>query len=500
MTFSPSTLAGTYGSGDSISLTVRATLTAPLSGEVYLAVVDGAGVLERNVYIQSASGESGAYYATASMSSRLPAGRHQGELEVWLCRDKACSAQHPGSPAYLPYDLQVIQGTNLTPLTRWPSIPDWETYQGNAAHTGYVPVTLDPSRFSPRWSWKPPPGNFLSLSPPVIANGLIYVAHSSSWPMDEVPRTLYAVRESDKETEWLFYFGNTLTVNPPAVSGGKVFVATTGDEDAAMWSLDAATGMKLAKTTFGSYQAEYYAPTIEGGVVYSTCGSSGGMCAFNLADGARNWSTPLDYDDDWTPAVDANHAYSFLRGKLSALVKSTGQVAFTITDPRYNGFDTFGTPALGSNGAVIVVSGGNIFEDNRLVSFNTATRGVNWSVTGRFGVAPVLAKGVVYVTTIPTGAYRPRLEARRESTGALLWSWTPPDSNEMPREGSQGGYCDLLVTDNLIFMSTSARVHAIDLTTRRSVWSYWKTGNLALSANGVLYINSGGTLGAVNLK
>ncbi|OJH33770.1 PQQ-binding-like beta-propeller repeat protein [Cystobacter ferrugineus] len=500
MTFSPGTLEGSYGSGDSISLTVTATLTAPLSDDVYLTVVDKAGVLERDIRLQAASEAPDTYYVSALTSSRLPAGRHQGALEVRLCRDKSCSAQHPGSPVYLPYDLQVLQGTNLTPLTRWPSVPDWETYQGNAAHTGYVPVTLDPSRFSPRWSWKPPE-SYVSLTPPVIANGLLYVANSVSWTSD-VPRTLYALRESDKETEWLFDFGNTVTANPPAVSGGKVFIATTGDLNASMWSFDAATGVRLSETIFGAQRDRYYAPTIEGGAVYSACSSALGMCAFNHANGARNWFTRLALYEEWTPAVDANYAYSYLGGMLSALFKSTGQVAFTIKDPGFerDGFGTHGAPVLGTNGAVIAVSGGNAFGNTRLVSFNTATRDLNWSVTGRYGGVPVLAKGVVYATNVSVESSRPTLEARRESTGELLWSWTPPRPDEKAREGLHGSYGDLLVTDNLIFISTSQRVYAIDLETHAPVWSYWKTGNLAISANGVLYIDSGGGIGAVNLK
>lgn len=500
MTFSPDTLAATYGSGDSISLTFAATLTTPLSDDVYLVVVDKAGVLERDIRLQATSGAPDTYSANALTSSRLPAGRHQGALEVRLCRDRDCNAQHPGSPVHLPYDLQVLPGTHLTPLTRWPFVPDWETYQGNAAHTGHVPVTLDPSRFSPRWSWKPPK-SYSSLTPPVIANGLVYVANSVPWTSD-VPRTLYALRESDKEIEWLFDFGNTVTANPPAVSGGKVFIATTGDENASMWSLDASTGVQLSKTPLGAQMDRYYAPTIEGGTVYSACSSSLGMCAFNHADGARNWFTQLAYYEDWTPAVDANHAYSFLGGVLSALVKSTGQVAFTIKDPKFerDGFGTHGAPVLGTNGTVIAVSGGNAFGDTRLVSFNTATRGLNWSVTGRYGGVPVLAKGVVYVTNVSAESSRPTVEARRESNGELLWSWKPPRLEEKAREGLHGSYSDLLVTDNLIFVSTSQRVYAIDLETHSPVWSYWKTGNLAMSANGVLYINSGDSLGAVNLK
>jgi hypothetical protein len=44
----------------------------------------------------------------------------------------------------------------LTPLIPWPGVPGWVTYQGNISHTGFVPVTLDPSRFAYRWVWMTP--------------------------------------------------------------------------------------------------------------------------------------------------------------------------------------------------------------------------------------------------------------------------------------------------------------------------------------------------------
>jgi hypothetical protein len=499
MAFTPSILTGSYGAGDSLSLVVRATLTTPLSSDVYLAVVDNTGVLEGGVYIEPSS-QSGVYYASASMSSRLPAGCHRGALEVRLCRDQRCSAQHPGSPAYLPYALQVLPG-NLTPLTRWPSLRDWETFQGNAAHTGHVPVTLDPSRFSHRWSWRPSASD-IQLSPPVIANGLVYVANSTRWTND-TPRTLFALRESDKEMQWHVDFGGVRELNPPAVSGGKVFASTTGGSSAAMWSFDAATGAQLSKMGFNSQWEHYYAPTIEGGVVYSACASTGGMCTFNLADGALKWFVSPADSDEWTPAVDENHAYSYGSGVLTARVKSTGQLAFTITDPQagsdINLYSVHGSPVLGTQGNVLTVSGENIFQANRLLSFNTVKRNLNWSIPGRYGGNPVLAKGVVYATTIPEESFQLNVEARSEATGALLWSWTPP-RGDSPRHGSQGFYSDLLVTDNLLFVSTSSHVYAIDLATHAPVWSYWKGGNLAISANGVLYITTGGTIGAVNLK
>ncbi|HYO57584.1 PQQ-binding-like beta-propeller repeat protein [Archangium sp.] len=482
MVFVPEQLAETYGVGASVQLGVKATFRAPLSGGVHVSIVDAAGVLMPEVTIKPDPAKEDSYFATFQTKPSLPQGRHQGRLELRLCRDPGCSTQHPGSPWYLPYDFQIIPDTNLTLLTRWTQVPDWEMFQGNAAHTSYVPVTLDASRFSPRWHWTAPE-NTGGLSSLAVANGLIYLSSPEYSSSNTRPR-LFALRESDSGKQWQFDF-SAHELNPPAVSGGKVYVATSGHSTTFMWSFDAATGAQLSKAAFYSQWQRYKAPTIEGGVVYTNGGSYGGMYAFSFADGVQRWFQQLPQYDEWTPAVDAKYAYAYTGGLFSALDKSTGEVAFTINDPVEQLMRITGTPVIGSNGSVLVVNDGM-----NVVSFNPVSRAKNWSLAGRYG-SLASANGVLYVTnTSPYG-----LEARSEATGELLWSWAPV----LP-EGFLYSGGEVLVTDNLVFVSTSRRVYAIDLTTHKPVWSYWEPGRLALSANGVLYVQGKNSLGAVNLK
>jgi len=58
----------------------------------------------------------------------------------------------------------------------------------------------------------------------------------------------------------------------------------------------------------------------------------------------------------------------------------------------------------------------------------------------------------------------------------------------------------VLLTNNLVFVSTDNATYAIDRTTHAQVWSYPFSGKLSLSANGILYINSGSSILAVNVK
>ena len=52
----------------------------------------------------------------------------------------------------------------------------------------------------------------------------------------------------------------------------------------------------------------------------------------------------------------------------------------------------------------------------------------------------------------------------------------------------------------MIFVATNLATYGIDRNTRQLVWSYPFTGRLALSRNGVLYIQGAGPLVAINTK
>ena len=105
-----------------------------------------------------------------------------------------------------------------------------------------------------------------------------------------------------------------------------------------------------------------------------------------------------------------------------------------------------------------------------------------------------MANGVIYA-----GRNNPKsLDALDEHTGQVLWSWpgTATDA-EFHR--------NVVVTNNLVFVSTDQAVHAVDLVTHQLVWSYPVPGMLALSASGTLYIVEGareptGRLIAIRLR
>ena len=498
--FSPSSIVQTVSEGESVPITINATPSNTLSGLVYLIITDTTGVITTNVQITKNA--NGTYTAVMNSSPTLAVGNHQGRIEVKVCQDVACNAQFPGSPLYIDYDISVVSNTNLTPLTKWNNVNDWETFQANAAHTGYVPVTLNANNFSQRWRWTVPESNN-KVSPAVIANGLVYVSSSGYFASSS---KLYALKETDKSIAWQHDFGSVNALNPPAVSAGKVFAATSGHADTFMWGFSADAGVQQFSTAFLAQWPGFYAPTIDNGIVYTNGGYYSGLNSFNTSDGSNAWFRSLNQYDKWTPAVDATNAYAYLgescsgcnNAGLTIMNKSTGAVVYTIPDPQHNwtGWSINGSPVVGANGNVFAINQANNNYANHLISFNTQALSINWSISGTFNINPTLANGVIYLANKSPL----QLEARDETSGTLLWKWTPTEANET------GFYGNIVATDNMVFVSTNSKVYAIDINTHTPVWNYWKPGELALSNNGVLYITtsngsvSDGALVAINLK
>jgi outer membrane protein assembly factor BamB len=156
----------------------------------------------------------------------------------------------------------------------------------------------------------------------------------------------------------------------------------------------------------------------------------------------------------------------------------------------------FSAPVLGQPGAVFAVYVGNP-NSNALLDFDTNAQSVRWRVAGGYTGNPAYAAPMLYA--VNSSPYR--LEARSESDGSLLWSWTPQLKSETRFIG------DVLVTNNLVFASTNSATYAISQSTHQPVWSIPIPGRLALSANGVLYVvavdaagDTNGTVLAVNVK
>jgi outer membrane protein assembly factor BamB len=485
---SPSPLTGKYVAGYPITISASATQTTTFVGIAYVKLIADSSVIES---VQTSAGADGKIAVSVQTSGAAAPGHYAGNVTVNVCKDPNCAAQLDGAPFKVPYVIDVVAAEGGATVSNAPALApltgagDWSGFQANAAHTGMVPVTLNPSAFSVRWTYEAPAvnGRQMTISDIATGNGQLYFSTGPYWDASAQGHQLLALKEQDGSRAWVHDFGalRYATTNPPGFAAGKVVISAGSQESTAMFAFDAANGNQLFSTPMASQWEHYLAPVVYGGSIYSEGGSYGGMYAFDAGTGARKWFTSLSQVDGWTPAVDASYAYVYLGNQLQVLDRQTGASVSKMPGTE-SGWPYGLTPMLGAQGSVVVAGSAT------LAAFDTA-KGLRWEVPGTYHPGPAYADKLIYVFRNQSLA----LEARNEADGALVWSWTPP-------QGAETSSNNILVTNNLVFLSTDKATYAIDRTTHAPVWSYPFAGKLAMSANGVLYINGRSSIVAVNLK
>jgi len=368
--------------------------------------------------------------------------------------------------------------TVTRPLADWSGAVEWTTYQGNASHTGYNPVSMDTHVFQELWTKTV---SSAALNPVTAGQGQVFVTTNAYFGIEQA-KSLDARTGAEL---WSRDFGAIHSVNPPAYANGTVYLQTGGHDDSFLYALDAATGSVRFRTAYLNQWSHYFAPVIVGSSVYVAGGYYGGMYAFNTADLSQRWFATLNQYDQFTPAVKDTFVYAYTgsyQPKLTVTSANTGAIAYEIADPGFvwDGWSMNTAPTLGDAANVLATNGG------RLISFSMTSHSIGYALAGGFKGQPTVANGVVYIAN---GA---QVEARKESDGSLQWSWAPSDG---PPAGP------MIVTKNLLLVSTAANTYAVDLASHAPVWTYPAGGQLALSAQGILFIaQSSGKLTAVSMR
>jgi hypothetical protein len=345
----------------------------------------------------------------------------------------------------------------------------WPMFQANARHTGYLAETLDPQSFSLKWQKNL--GGGRALNPVTAGDGKVFA--SLVIYFDNIP-SLFALNARTGDTLWSKNFGSVFSVNPPSYAYGNVYVQT-GNHGTDTWlrAFDATTGDVLFKAPHQAQWERYFAPTINGGKTYVNGGYFGGMYSFDAFTGDQLWYASLPQYDQWTPALDADHAYAYVGEYEPGLYtqnRATGTSAYFVADPGFdwNGWSMNLAPVLGAHEDLIAI------HDGRLISFDTTLHTIRWEVQSSFTGQPSVAHDRIYA--IDGG----RLRVLDEVTHTEIWSWQPPAGNLTG---------PMIVTDQYVFASSATAVYAISLDARASLWSYPVGGQLAI-ADKTLYVAS----------
>ena len=478
-------LRSVLGSQQSAALTLTLLQSGPL-----LQARPTNGALEQNPAITRIDERN--FRVEVRVASGLAEGTYTGYVELKTCRDEACAYAIPGGTLYVPFEVIVEDPANI-------ALGEWETFQRDAGHSGYVPATFHPRAFAYKWEWYRPTGYINTVA---TASGLVFVSDYIYFG----PATLRALRENDGGEAWQQTFQNYPALNPPAAANGKVYIATTGHEKTFLWAFHADTGLPVFQNSFAAQWSHVLAPTIRDGRVYTNGGAGGGgVYAYYDTAGDLLWSKFSGDDEMTTPAVDQSRVYHYDGTALVTYDVATGLKLSSTSDP-YNpsqGYSYHGAPMLGQADSVTTFSGGvfsgglsSVEQSNSraLINFSVAGNAVRWSTLRTYMTQPATAKGIVYA-----GSNAPKsFDAIDEATGQVLWSW-------VPQSPDLGFHRNVVVTDNLVFVSTDRAVYALDLTTHQPVWSYPTPGMLAISGGGTLYIVEGareptGRLIAIALK
>ncbi len=366
------------------------------------------------------------------------------------------------------------------PVADWAGVSDeWTTFQGNPRHTGFVPATADPLSFTRRWEVDLAHGT--GLHPVVEGDGVLFATSTAYYAGQQ----LFAVDAATGATRWAHDFGVIQSLGPPAYGDNAVYVFT-GGTNSSLWGLEANSGAPRVYVE-GYEWLVSHAPVPWAQALYTASAFDGDIYAFSMQDGSLRWSSGDPTNYVLVPAVADGRVYAYRtynEAKVAVSDAASGALLYEIADPGYlvGGWGGRSVPVLGGMGNLVVE------QNDRLVAFDLIGRRVMWEKAGiAFREEPTIAGGVIYAHT-PA-----EVQARRESDGSLLWTWTPPGGEE-PRG-------TMVATRNLLFVTSGPRTVAIDLSAQAEVWSYPAAGNLALTRNGLLLIaQAGGTLTAIALK
>lgn len=495
LTLTPSSASLSHYEGEPVKVTVDARSTKTVTQAFNVGIFESSGAMQAQVELVKKNDYE--YAATLTTSPTLKAGSYRPVIEVRLCEDdpQVCAKPISGSPWRLTLALTVRPLVNLTPL---PALAprSWSTLGGDALHSGFVPVTLDPAKFNRRWTWQFPGGGWVGGGP-VIADGRVYQVHGSALPVaHDLPRewTLRAVDEATGKEVQAVALGVHEKVHHPALAGNRIVLSASTGGKQTLITVDRRNGavertVELPGTHRDADRA--IGPTPFGASVYLPAGFYGGMARYAVDSGVQEWSVEWygNSPDSWMPAVDGAYVYTaqLYGAGITTYDAASGKKAFNIGVAGERTDGPFQVPILSGKGMAFVwepVYSG----PSPLYAYDLNKRTRAW------------AAGAAYATPVSDGQAVYTLDgmnavAYDAATGTRLWS-VPiafyPDK------------ASLLVTNNLLFVSNShtagigSGVIAIDLATRQIVWRDLHGGALTMSDRGVLYMGTG-LIRAINL-
>jgi outer membrane protein assembly factor BamB len=357
----------------------------------------------------------------------------------------------------------------------------WPMYQQNSSHTGYLPVMLDPTNFKFDWKKKlgrdDEPGSWdPNISSAIVADKNVYVAHHGYISGALNNDTIQSFSITDGKEIWMQLYREKINAVPtyvgqPSIDNNTLYTQQGGTYTipSGLYAFNANTGREIFHTKIDSPLFNFLSPPFDENNIYINGSMFGGIYSIEKNHGDINWfsSLPLQLVLNATPSVNDKYVVYYVNGKLYILDKNSGSLITTFSDP-YNQFPADSTgfaPVLSGNNALILTSG-------YLYNFDIKDQHIVWADGKGFAGQFSIDEKNIYA------ANNGNLLCIDQSTGKIIWSWNK--TNETVKG-------QLIVTNNLVFVSTEKFIYAISKTTHQTVWSYRTNGSLSLGM-GHLYV------------
>jgi outer membrane protein assembly factor BamB len=347
--------------------------------------------------------------------------------------------------------------TSITPVVSYSMSGSDSSQYGIHDNKNLVP------NLSRKWSY--PTG--IIETPPVVANGVVYVGSLNG--------KVFALDEATGTKIWDY---NTGKIQSDSVTLAVVNnVVYAGNNNGTVYAFNATTGSKLWNTTVGG-PIWWSTPTVANGIVY--VGSEDfKLNALDAATGTKLWEYKTGGQVESSPTVVNGIVYIGSDDKkIYALNASTGVKQWDYIVTRYTG-GVGGVPywwqrPVVENGVVYAVS----WIDGTVYAFDaiTGTKIWEYSAMGDYGStptaqssgnmpgflsSPAVAKGIVYV-----GSYNDKVYALDASNGRKLWEYTT------------GGYTSTpAIADGFAYVwSQDGKIYVLNATTGAKLGEYSYAG------------------------
>lgn len=358
----------------------------------------------------------------------------------------------------------------------------WLTDQGNAGHTGYIPIQTNPANYHLLWERKIGAADhrgYVSDSPIILNDHLYYLIR-------DVIDYVIAIDSSTGKTIWSKSLGEQGNAR---ISGlyyydGKLITVARDLSMKQMVSLNADNGNVLTTTQipsdfniFDLYQNDLLMDTF--------CnGSTPILSSTNLKEDKINWEYSHDNHSCIIPEHAMNNHYIMIRNhkSLSFLDSSTGQLSFNMNLPKGNqpsGLIRYPVLDTRTNTAYIVDGDYEMpTSEATLYAMDLETKSVRWQLPMQAGSTnPVVVENTVFSVSSDDQT----LNAINAVTGKIEWTWQPDEGGDIFPEDPP------IATTDVIFVEGNKNTYAVSLATHKTVWKIPRFGRMSI-ADGKLFI------------